>query len=39
MFVVNFIFLGWIGRCPASDPFIGVGQVRTLFFFVLIFLD
>jgi len=34
LLVVDFLILGWIGQKPAETPFIEVGQIATLFYFV-----
>jgi ubiquinol-cytochrome c reductase cytochrome b subunit len=31
--VANFLLLGWLGQCPVEDPYIGLGQFCTLFYF------
>jgi quinol-cytochrome oxidoreductase complex cytochrome b subunit len=33
LFVANFLLLGWLGQCPVEDPYIGLGQFCTLFYF------
>lgn len=37
-FVGTFGILRWIGVCPVEDPYIGIGQLFTLFYFVFFFL-
>jgi len=34
LLVVDFLILGWIGQKPVETPFVEVGQVATLFYFV-----
>jgi len=34
LLVVDFLILGWIGQKPVETPFIEVGQIATLFYFV-----
>jgi len=34
LLVVDFLILGWIGQKPVETPFIEVGQIATLFYFI-----
>jgi ubiquinol-cytochrome c reductase cytochrome b subunit len=34
LLVVDFLVLGWIGQKPVETPFIEVGQIATVFYFV-----
>ncbi len=34
LLVVDFLILGWIGQKPVETPFIEVGQIATVFYFV-----
>nr|AER54649.1 apocytochrome b [Pennaria disticha] len=34
LFMVNFIFLTWIGSKPVEDPFILLGQISSVFYFL-----
>lgn len=38
LLVSNFIILTWLGRCPAETPYIEVALVRTVRYFLLVFL-
>jgi ubiquinol-cytochrome c reductase cytochrome b subunit len=38
-FVTNFILLSWIGARPVEEPFIGIGQFLTLFYFSYFFMS
>ena len=33
-FVVNFIILMWIGACHPESPYLEVGQIATVFYFI-----
>jgi ubiquinol-cytochrome c reductase cytochrome b subunit len=33
-FTANFIFLGWLGNHPASEPYILLAEISTLFYFI-----
>jgi ubiquinol-cytochrome c reductase cytochrome b subunit len=33
-FIVNFFILMWIGACHPTTPFIEIGQLATLFYFI-----
>jgi ubiquinol-cytochrome c reductase cytochrome b subunit len=33
LFMVNFIFLTWIGSKPVEEPFIFLGQISSIFYF------
>ena len=32
-FILNFIFLGWLGEQPAEELFVALGQVSTFYYF------
>jgi len=34
LLVIDFLILGWIGQKPVETPFIEVGQLATVFYFV-----
>jgi ubiquinol-cytochrome c reductase cytochrome b subunit len=34
LLVVDFLILGWIGQKPVESPFVEVGQIATLFYFI-----
>jgi ubiquinol-cytochrome c reductase cytochrome b subunit len=34
LLVIDFLILGWIGQKPVETPFIEVGQLATIFYFV-----
>jgi len=34
LIVANFVILSWIGKCPVEEPFILIGQVSSIFFFL-----
>jgi len=36
IWVINFFILGWIGQKPVEYPFIEIGQVATIYYFVFI---
>jgi ubiquinol-cytochrome c reductase cytochrome b subunit len=36
VWLANFILLGWLGQMPVENPFVVVGQVCTLLYFVLL---
>lgn len=38
IFAANSILLTWIGRCPVEVPYESLGQIFTLFYFILFFL-
>ena len=38
-FIGLFLLLTWIGACPVEDPFIRVGQVLTVMYFLFFFLS
>ena len=35
LFVVDFLILGWVGQKPVKDAYILVGQIATVFYFLL----
>ena len=35
-FILNFIFLGWLGEQPAEELFVALGQVSTFFLFLFL---
>jgi len=34
LIVANFVILSWIGKCPVEEPFILIGQISSIFFFL-----
>ena len=34
LLVVDFLILGWIGQKPVESPFVEVGQIATIFYFI-----
>ena len=30
----DFVFLGWIGQNPVEEPFVELGQIATVFYFI-----
>lgn len=39
VFLSNFIILGWIGIMPVEDPFIFIGIVSSVFYFLLVIIS
>jgi len=37
LFVVDVLILGWIGQKPVESPFIEIGQISTLYYFLFFF--
>jgi ubiquinol-cytochrome c reductase cytochrome b subunit len=36
LFFFNFLLLGWLGQAPIEDPFIILGQLGTVFYFLVL---
>ncbi|MFN7676892.1 MAG: hypothetical protein ACK5N5_00015 [Synechococcales cyanobacterium] len=34
--VVDFILLGWVGQKPVKDSYVLIGQISTLFYFLIL---
>jgi quinol-cytochrome oxidoreductase complex cytochrome b subunit len=38
LFIADCLLLGWIGQKPVESPFIEIGQIGTLYYFLFFFL-
>ena len=37
LFILNYFILGWVGGCAPESPYLEIGQLATLFYFVYFF--
>jgi hypothetical protein len=35
VFFLNFIILGWLGGCPAEEPYVSLSQQHTAIYFAI----
>ena len=38
LFIIDLLILGWVGGQPVEEPFLFIGKIATIFYFIFFFL-